>query len=112
MSTLMNEFDRVQRRRRRFGLLVALACLAGAGAWLTGPLGVVRVVSGNLAGWAFVALGVILLAAMVVSIVAAARGRVVPASLPGAANPRFDEPEPSRDPRGGNSWIGSWLGSR
>ncbi len=112
MSALMNEFERVQRRRRRVALLVALACVTGVGTWLTGPIGVVMVASGNATGWVLAAAAVVLLALTVVAIVAAVRLRVAPESLPGAANPHFDEPEPSRDPRGGNSWIGSWMGSR
>src|SRR3977135_3963162 len=101
MSALMNEFELVQRRRRRFGLLVALACVTGIGTWLTGPVGVVIVVSGNAMGWVLIAVGVVLLAAMVVAIVAAKRSRIVPESQPGAANPRFDEVEPSSNPVGG-----------
>ena len=45
-----------------------------------------------------------------VAIVAAVRLRVIPQSQPGAANPHFDELQPSQDPRGGISGIRSWLG--
>ena len=110
MSALMNEFELVQRRRRRFALLVLLACMTGIGAWLTGPIGVVLIVSGNSMGWVLIAVGVVLLAAMVVAIVAAKRSRIVPESQPGAANPQFDKVDPSANPVGGNSWIGSGIG--
>jgi NO-binding membrane sensor protein with MHYT domain len=112
MSTLVEEFERVQRRRRRFGLLVGLAIVTGVGAWLTGPVGVVMLSSGNPVGWILVGVGAALLAAMIVAIVAAARIRVVPQSLPGAANPHFDEPEPSPDPRGGFTSLPSAFGPR
>jgi hypothetical protein len=108
----MDEFERVQRRRRRFALLVVVACVTGVGAWLTGPIGVIMVGMGNATGWALVAAGIVLLAVTVIAIIAAARGRVVPDSLPGAANPHFDEPQPSSDPRPGISWAGSGIGSR
>jgi hypothetical protein len=112
MSTLMGEYEQVQRRRRRFALLVVLACVAGVGAWLSGPVGAVMIATGNQFGWALAGLGLVLLAGMVVAIVAAARGRVVPSSAGGKANPHFDEPEPSRNPVGGNGWIDSGIGSR
>ncbi|MFJ3391866.1 hypothetical protein [Leifsonia aquatica] len=111
MSVLMQEFEQARRRRSRVGLLVAGAIVAGVGAWLAGPYGVVLVVAGEPIGWALAALGLVLLAACVVAIVAAARSRAVPASLPGKANPQFDEPRPSENPKGGYSMSGSYLGS-
>lgn len=111
MSTLMDEFAAVQRRRRRVALLVVAAIVSGIGAWLTGPVGIVMISFGNAAGWALAAVGVVLLAAMVVAIVAAVRARVAPSSQPGKANLRFDDPLPSRNPNGGNAMIGSQLGS-
>ena len=111
MSALMKELEQTERRRRRVALLVVVACLAGAATWLTGPLGVVMVVRGEPLGWALIAVGVLLLAATVVAIVAARRIHVAPVSAHGKANPAFDEPTPSPDPRGGNSMIGMGIGS-
>lgn len=110
MSDLMNEFANEQKRRTRFALLVVGACVAGVGTWLLGPLGVVMIGMGNIAGWAVVVAAAVLLAAMIVAIVFAVRTRVVRTSQPGKANPRFDEPEPSRNPNGGNAMIGSGIG--
>ncbi|WP_158865839.1 hypothetical protein [Leifsonia sp. AG29] len=112
MSELMKEFERSQRRRRRVVWLVVLACLSGFGAWLTGPVGVITVLRGNPVGYSLVAPGVVLLAVSVFAIVSAMRLREAPQTTPGRPNPHFDEPQPSQDPRGGNSWIGSWMGSR
>jgi predicted tellurium resistance membrane protein TerC len=111
MSVLMQEFDRVQRDRARTRGLIVAAIVAGVGAWLTGPYGVLLIATGEPFGWALAVAGAVLLAGCVVAIVAAARSRATPASLPGKANPRFDEPEPSPDPRGGYSMSGSYLGS-
>lgn len=110
-SVLMRQLEQAQRRRSRVALLVVGAIVAGVGAWLAGPYGVVLVVAGQPLGWALAALGLVLLAACVVAIVAAARSRAVPASLPGKANPAFDEPVPSKNPNGGYSMSGSYLGS-
>jgi hypothetical protein len=110
MTQLMRELEQTERRRRRRILYVVLACLTGAGAWLT-PLGVVELTRGSAIGWALVAAGTLLLAAAVIAIVAAVRLRAVPQTLPGKANARFDEPRPSQDPRGGYSMGGSQLGS-
>ncbi len=112
MSALMNQFEQLQRRRRRVGLLVAVALVAAAGMWLTGPFGIVLVVSGNPVGWVLIAAAVVLLAITVAAIVAAVRLRVVPQSQPGAANPHFDEPKPSPDPRGGFTSLPSAFGPR
>jgi hypothetical protein len=111
MSVLMEELERARRRRTRVALLVTGAIVSGAGAWLAGPYGVVLIVVGEPVGWALVAVGVVLLAACVVAIVAAARARAVPASLPGKANPQFDEPVPSKNPNGGYSMAGTQIGS-
>ena len=111
MSVLMEELERARRRRARVGLLVAGAIVSGAAAWLAGPYGVVLIVVGQPIGWWLVAAGVVLLAVCVVAIVAAARARAVPVSLPGKANPSFDEPVPSMKPDGGYSMSGSYLGS-
>ncbi|WP_426519566.1 hypothetical protein ACPPVQ_05845 [Diaminobutyricibacter sp. McL0618] len=81
--------------------LVVLACLAGVGAWLTGLIGLIMITSGNATGWVLLVTGVLLLALTIVAIVAAVCLRVAPESQPGAANPHFDEPQPSQDPRGG-----------
>ncbi|WP_285117259.1 hypothetical protein [Leifsonia sp. fls2-241-R2A-40a] len=107
----MKQYEQVEKRRRRRILYVVLACVAGTGMWLTGPLGVVLLTRGMPAGWALVAGGAILLAATVVAIMAAVRSRVVPESQPGRANPHFDEPRPSQNPRGGYSAAGTQLGS-
>ena len=112
MNALVEELDRMRSRRRRFAVRVFVAVLAGMGAWLTAPYGIVLVLDGEPAGWVLVAAGVLLLAVMVVCIVRAVRTRVQVASRPGKANPRFGEPEPSRDPRPGGAWIDSGLGSR
>ncbi|WP_157480167.1 hypothetical protein [Leifsonia sp. Root227] len=109
-GTLMSEFEAMRRRGRRVALLVVAAVVAGVGAWLTGPIGVVMIGLGSAAGWALAALGLVLLAAMVVAIIAAARSRLAPESRPGKANARFDEPVPSRNPNGGHGMIGSGIG--
>ncbi|WP_226657867.1 hypothetical protein [Leifsonia sp. LS1] len=111
MSVLMEKLERARRRRTRVVLLVAGAIVSGVSAWLAGPYGVVLLTVGDPVGWALVAVGVVLVAACVVAIVAAARAWVVPASLPGKANPSFDEPVPSMKPDGGYSMSGSYLGS-
>src|SRR6478735_7327286 len=111
MTQLMKEFEQAERRRRRSILFVVLACLTGLGVWLTAPLGIVELTRGSAIGWVLVAAGAVLLAATVLAIVAAVRLRAVPESLPGKANPRFDEPRPSPDPRGGYSLVGTQLGS-
>ena len=112
MSALMDGLLREERRRRRAALLVVLSCVAGLGVWLTAPFGIVLLVRGDAAGWLLVAAGVVLLALTVVGIVAARRAHRPAESLPGKPNPRFDEPEPSPDPRGGFSMSGSYLGSQ
>jgi NO-binding membrane sensor protein with MHYT domain len=112
MSELMGELALDERRRRGVTVLVVAACLAGIGVWLTGPLGIVMLTRGDAAGWVLLVAAVALAVAMVLAIVAAVRVRVAPSSLPGKANARFDEPQPSPDPRGGNAWIGSGIGSR
>ncbi|MGO4536050.1 hypothetical protein [Leifsonia sp. 2MCAF36] len=112
MSALMEGLQRDERRRRRVTLLVVLSCVTGLGTWLAAPFGVVLLTRGEPVGWALVALGVVLLAATVVGILAARRAHRVPESASGRPNPRFDEPQPSPDPRGGYSMVGSQLGSR
>ncbi|MFP3380552.1 hypothetical protein SB767_29985, partial [Bacillus sp. SIMBA_069] len=74
--------------------------------------GIVVLTRGDLLGWVLIAAGIVLLAATVVAIVAARRLRRAPESAEGKANPVFDEPRPSSDPRGGYSMVGSQLGSR
>ncbi len=110
MGALMAEYESVRRRRGRVALLAAAAVPAGIGAWLTAPFGIVQLVAGEPVGWALVAAGAVLIAACVVAVVAAVRSRVAPASLPGKANARFDEPE-RIDPRPGNAWIDHGIGS-
>ncbi|WP_431247194.1 hypothetical protein [Leifsonia xyli] len=111
MSALMEGLQQEARRRRRVAGLVVLACLTGVGAWLTAPFGVVLLTRGDAVGWALVAAGAMLLAGTVLLGMAARRRHRPPESLPGKANPRFDEPEPSRNPRGGYSMVGSQIGS-
>lgn len=113
MSVHMAELERVAGIRRRVGTLVTLAVIAGVGAWLAGPFGVVLLVAGDDAGWLLVGAGTLLLAACVTAIVFAARIRraIAQQSLPGKENPHFDEPVPSQDPRPGIAWAGSQLGS-
>lgn len=111
MTQLMKEFEQAERRRRRSILMVVLACLAGLATWLAAPFGVVQLTRGDAFGWVLVAAGAVLLAATVLAIVAAVRLRAVPESLPGKANPGFDEPRASQDPRGGYSMVGTQLGS-
>ena len=112
MSELMAGLKQDEQRRRRVTLLVVLSCLTGIGTWLAAPFGIVLLTRGDAAGWLLVALGVVLLAATVFGIVAARRTHRAPSSASGKANPRFDEPQPSADPRGGYSMIDSQLGSR
>jgi len=111
MSALMEGLQREERRRRRVALFVVLSCVAGLGVWLTAPFGIVLLTRGEVAGWLLVAAGAVLLALTVVGILAARRTHQPVHSLPGKPNPRFDEPEPSPDPRGGYSMSGSYLGS-
>ena len=113
MSRLIEEYDRISSLRRKLAALVVLAVLAGVGAWLTAPIGVVLLARGSAAGWALVAVGLLLALACAGLIVGAVRVRasVAPQSRPGKANPGFDEPVPSQDPVPGYSWTGSYLGS-
>ena len=111
MSALMEGLQREERRRRRVALLVVLSCVAGLGVWLTAPFGIVLLSRGDAVGWLLVAAGAVLLALTVVGILGARRSHRAAHSLPGKPNPRFDEPEPSPDPRGGYSMSGSYLGS-
>jgi membrane associated rhomboid family serine protease len=112
MNALMDELERARARWRRVALLVVVAVLAGMGTWLTAPYGIVLILDGEQAGWILLAAGVLLLAVTVVCIVSAVRNRLRVESRPGKANPRFDEPEASQDPRPGGAWIDSGIGSR
>lgn len=107
----MEGLRREERRRRRVALFVVLSCVTGAGVWLTAPFGIVLLTRGDMAGWLLVAAGAALLALTILGILAARRSHRPAQSLPGKPNPRFDEPEPSPDPRGGYSMSGSYLGS-
>jgi hypothetical protein len=113
MSVHMAELERVARIRRRVRLLVILAVITGVGAWLAAPFGIVLLVEGETVGWLLVGAGVLLLAACVTTIVLAVRAAraIAPQSFQGKANPGFDEPVPSQDPRPGVAWAGSQLGS-
>ena len=113
MSVHLAELERVSRIRRRVGLLVTVAVLTGLGAWLAGPFGIVMLARGELSGWLLAGAGAVLLVGCVTAIVLAVRVRrgIAPESLPGKANPGFDEPVPSQDPRPGVAWAGSQLGS-
>ena len=111
MSALLAGLEEDERRRRRVALLWVVAFLTGAGTWLTAPFGVALVARGETIGWVLIAAGAVLLAATVLAVVFARRLHRPAESLPGKANPRFDEPEPSPDPRGGYSMNGSMLGS-
>ncbi len=111
MSEHMQELDRVNRRKARFRLLVVAAVIAGVAAWAVLPFGIVQLTRGEAAGWALVAAGVVLVAACAAAIVGAARFRVAPQSLPGKANPVFDEPRPSKSPNGGYSTAAMQIGS-
>lgn len=111
MSALLVGLERDERRRRRVALLWVLAFLAGAGTWLTAPFGIALATRNEPIGWVLIAVGAVLLAATVLAVVLARRLHRAPQSLPGKANPHFDEPRPSQDPRGGYSMNGSMLGS-
>jgi hypothetical protein len=113
MTALMKQIEDQERRRRRVRGFVVLAVAAGIGVWLTVPYGIVLVASGAPLGWLLVVGGGVLLAGCVAAIVAAVRlhRAVAPQSLPGKANPSFDEPVPSQDPVPGYSWAGSFIGS-
>lgn len=111
MSVHMQELESVRRRQGRFAALVVAAVLTGVGTWLALPFGIVLLTRGAIFGLALVGAGIVLLAACVVAIVGAARARVAPQSLPGKANPAFDEPMPSKNPDGGYSTAGMKLGS-
>lgn len=108
------EFERVSRLRKRVRWLGVLAALSGIGVWLTAPFGIVLLVRGDASGWLLAGAGAVLAAGCVLAIVAAVRVRrlVAPQSLPGRANPGFDETAPSPDPRPGAAWSGSTLSSR
>lgn len=112
MSALLAGLENDERRRRRVALLWVVACVTGAGTWLTAPFGIALVARGETIGWALISAGAALLAATVLAVLFARRLHRRPESLPGKPNPRFDEPEPSPDPRGGYSMNGSMLGSR
>jgi NO-binding membrane sensor protein with MHYT domain len=112
MGEHMQEFDRISRRKARTRWLVVAAVIAGVGAWATLPFGIVLLTRSEAAGWAFVAAGLVLVTACATAIVGAVRSRVAAHSLPGKANPQFDEPRPSANPNGGYSTAGMQLGSR
>lgn len=107
------EMERVSLVKRRVVGIAAVAGLTGIGAWLTAPYGIVLLTRGEVIGWALLVLGVALAVGCALAVVAAVRaGRAVaPPSLPGRANARFDEPEPSQDVRPTTSWAGSLFGS-
>lgn len=111
MSAHMQEFERVDRRRARARLLTVAAVLAGIAAWAMLPFGIVLLTRGEAWGWALVGAGVVLVAACAAAIMGAVRSRVAPESLPGKANPAFDEPQPSKNPVGGYSTAGMQLGT-
>ena len=111
MGALMEGLLQEERRRRRVAALVVAALFAGVATWLSLPFGIVLLIRGEWIGALLVAFGVVSLTATGVAIVAARRARRPPESLPGKPNPRFGEPEPSRNPRGGYSMVGSQIGS-
>ena len=111
MSEHMQEFERVDRRRARVRLLTVAAVLAGIAAWAVLPFGIVLLTRGEATGGALVVAGVALVAACAAAMMGAVRSRVAPQSLPGKANPAFDEPQPSQSPVGGYSTAGTQLGS-
>lgn len=106
------ELAQIERRKRRVAGTVALAVVAGIGTWMTAPVGIVLLTRGEGIGWPLAAVGVLLAAACVVAIVGAVRTArsVAIASLPGRANPAFDETAASPDPRPGAAWAGSQWG--
>ena len=110
MSSLMQEMDRQNRSRKYGRWLAVLAVLTGFGAFLTVPVGVIRAIQADGTGWLLLGAGLILLAGCVAAGVAAARFKAGPESLPGKANPAFDEPRPSADPNGGYSTSGMQIG--
>ncbi|MFF1877446.1 hypothetical protein [Leifsonia sp. NPDC058230] len=112
MSGLMEDYERAQRRTRGTRARVVVAIASAVGVWLTVPLGVIAVMSGEAAGWWLIALGAALLAVTVMASVAAFRRRVTVVAERGKANPRFHEPQPSQNPVGGNSMIDSGIGAQ
>lgn len=111
MSAHMQEFDRINRRKARFRSFVVAAVLAGVAAWAVLPFGIVLLTRGEVLGWALVVAGAVLFVACAAAIIGAVRVRVTAPSLPGKANPAFDEPRPSANPNGGYSTAGMQLGS-
>lgn len=111
MSAHMQELERISRRKARVRLLVLGAIVAGIAAWAVLPFGIVQLTRGEVTGWALVVAGALLVAACVAAIVGAVRLHVAPESLPGTANPVFDEPQPSKNPDGGFSTAGMKVGS-
>jgi hypothetical protein len=111
MSAHMQEFDRINRQKARSRLRIVAAVIAGVGAWCTLPVGIVLSTSGARSGWALIAVGALLIVVCAGAVIGAVRSRVVSPSLPGKANPAFDEPRPSKNPNGGYSTAGLQLGS-
>lgn len=94
-SSLAERYEAHHRLERRGRLALAGGIVATIGVWLTAPIGVVLLVAGNAAGWALVAVGVLLAAAAVLGF--GTRVRIVRATaaqtVHGKANPHFDEPD-------------------
>jgi Kef-type K+ transport system membrane component KefB len=112
MSGLVDVYERGQRRTRGTRMLVVVAIASGVAVWFTAPIGIITVASGSTAGWWLIALGTALLAVAIAASVAAFRRRATMVVEHGKANPRFDEPQPSQNPVGGNSMIDSGIGAQ
>ena len=78
MGDLIAEFDRKERRRRRARWLMVGVVSALVVFWLTGPYGVVLLVSGSFVGLALIA--VALIAALLGVLAFRASRRLVPAN--------------------------------
>ncbi|MCU1505397.1 MAG: hypothetical protein QOG18_1129 [Microbacteriaceae bacterium] len=108
--TLIEQMEQVQRHRRGTALRFVAGAIAGVGAWLTAPWGIVEVSRGNVWGWLLTAIGVALAIAAVVAIVSGVRRAATP--TPGRVLATFGQVPPPPNPRPGLGWTGTGMDPR
>jgi hypothetical protein len=107
---LIEKMEQVQRHRRGTALRFVAGVVAGVGAWLTAPWGIVEISRGNLSGWLLTAIGVALTVAAVVAIVSGVRRSARPA--PGRVPVTFGQVPPPPNPRPGLGWTSTGMDPR
>lgn len=104
MPTLIEEYDRDRAVQLRARWLMVGVALAIVGVFLTGPLGVLRVIDGDALGWLLVA-GAVVLTVAAVLLFRASR-RAVPASGYRITADASQQP----DPEGAPIWTRKEIG--